>query len=222
MALPDWTESLKIALRGSSVSVSFNSESYGTVPLFGGRGLLVLSNWRDCHPFEQPQRYSDLKQARRDLVISAVWHCGNEIVQRFMSLLGEIDRPTFDIYCRPHNDVFSKERKLPSFAMTQITGMDIYANTLTDRMGIPMFDFVHVRKRPPSTAGAGPKGSFDEADAVLIEKMKRMIDTQKVKSARQAAMSVAHEAAQRKGASQESVINRLQRKFGKQYPNYTK
>ena len=226
---PPWAGELDVSVHDQSVAFRFRETDIGSVPLFARQNHLVLSNWANSNPFERAGVTRFLSERDRvkcrDFVIAAVCECGNAVLNRMLLVLKEAEHPKFEIYCRPTDDVFAPEKKLPEFGLSKIHGIDLLQNELTNRIGISKYSYVQIKLRAPSTSKAGPRGSFREQDDVLVEKMKSLIDEGTVPSVRQAAFAVVAEAPRRKTKKSatecdDSVVRRLQGKFSKTYPNY--
>ena len=160
------------------------------------------------------------KDQCREFCHTVIRTCGNRIHSRLLRVIKETERPEFEIYCRPSGDVFAKEKRIPEFGLTEIASIDITNNVLQDRLGVPTFCHVHIKQRKPHISKAGPRGSFHDQDAALIEEMKSLIDTGELQSSRQAALAVQANAPRRGSSSDDSVVRRLQDGFSKKYTNY--
>ena len=220
--LPSWASDLAIECEDNTVSLSFMNVDAGNVPLFLDQLIPVLSDWQGDNPFEKMGEQSVLadrdNKRCRELFNAVVRNCGNKIQNRLLRVLKESEQPKFEIYCRPTGDVFADERKLPVIGLTEVARVDITRNELKSSLGLPVYSYVQIRRRKPSRSKVGPRGSFHDQDAALIEEMKSHLDKGSARSVRQAAQHVLSKAPRRRNSSDESVELRLQRKFSQKYP----
>lgn len=221
---PSWANDLDIGFQDNFVAIKFKSTGFGRIPLFADQLLPVLGNWKNNNPLERAGGQSGLTPRDRDecreLFISAVRECGNTIRNRLLHVLKETEQPKFEIHCRPRRDVFAEEKKLPAMGLFDVVGIGIVNNELTGNLRLPKYSYVQIKQRTPSTSKVGPHGSFHELDAALVENMKTLIDQGKARSVLQAAKMVLATAARRPGASDDSVVRRLQDRFFQKYHNY--
>lgn len=223
--IPTWTNDLAIRIRDNAVGIEFKNTEFGTIPLFVISNLVVLSNWRGKSPLVRVGTQSILtdrdKEQCQGLIHTVIRTCGNRIQNRLLRVIKETERPEFEIYCRPKGDVFAEEKRLPVMGLSDVVGIDIVNNELTDGMRSPIYSYVQIKRKKHSNPKAGPSGSFHEQDAALIEKMKSLIDTRMARSVRQAALAVLSKAPRRGNASDDSVELRLRKKFSQKYPDYS-
>ena len=223
--IPSWSDDVTIRIHNDAVSMEFNNTEFGTIPLFINNNVPVPSNWQANNPFAKATYQSVLKDRKktqcRDFFQAVVLTCGNKIQHQLLREIKQINQPKFETLCRSSNDVFAAEVKLPAFALKEIDRVDIPNNNLKDRLGSPIYCHVHIKQLKPSKSEAGPRGSFHNQDAVLVEEMKSLIDEDQVSSVRQAAQRLCHKAPKRNGGTEESVEIRLQKKFSQKYPSYT-
>lgn len=222
---PAWAANLELQVQKASVTVTFSNVEIGKFPLFLDQLIPVLSNWNGRNPFDKTAAQSDLtdKEQRecRDLVHAVVLNCCKEIQNRFLRHLTESEQPAFDIYCKPNGDVFADEKKLPPEGLKDFDRIDINRNELKNRLGLAVYSYVQIQLRKPSQSKAGPRGSFHEQDAELINEMKSLIDENRQPNVAQAALAVLAKAPRRRNSCEESVLRRLQSKFSQKYPSYS-
>lgn len=222
---PTWSRDLEVGFQDNSVVFRFQDIEFDHLPLFADRLVPVLGNWTNSNPLERasssPQISVRDRADCREFLDAATRDCGNRIKQHLLQVLKVAERPGFEIYCRPSDDVFSDERRLPTNGLADIQGIDVLNNTLNDRLGRPLLSAVRIKQRSPSPSKAGPHGSFAELDAVLVERMKRLIEQGTAGNVRQAASMLLLEAPMRKSSSEDSVLRRLQDRFSRKYPDFS-
>jgi hypothetical protein len=221
---PTWAQQLQIAFNGNNVSITAGPIQIDPIPLFSNSNVLVLSNWESKNPLDKIEDGSALspyeQEQSRDLITAVVRTCGHLIQNKLLSILKQSDQPSFAIYHRSEADDFATEKPLSNSSMSTISALDIAQNTFLDRMRLPKYHHIAIKKMQSEPGKAGPKGSFDEADDTLIEDMKSLIDQGQTRSVREAACKLIKDAERRLKSSDDSVQRRLQNKFSAKYPNY--
>ena len=221
---PSWANDLEIEFDGNSVAVTFRNTDFGKFPLFTNQLLPALTTWLNKNPLigaDGAQALSDRDRDKcREFFIAVIRNCGNSIRSRLLRMIKETKSPQFEIYCRPSNDAFAKQRKLPVSGLSEVAGLNVQDNVLTGRLGTPRCNNVQIKRKKPSTSRVGPHGSFHEQDAALVEEMKTLLDQGDVSSVLQAALAVLKQAPRRRNSSDDSILRRLQDGFSKKYPNY--
>jgi hypothetical protein len=221
---PAWASDLELSFQSNKVEVKFLDTDFGNFPLFTDHLLQVLGNWKVKNPLERTNRAPSVSDresfACRDFLNAAVRDCGNIIQSRLFQMIKETEQPKFEVYCRPHADVFAEQWKLPVSGLLDISSICIATNELRDRLRLPKCSHVQIKLRTDPTSRAGPRGSFQKEDAKLVEKMKSLIDRGEVNSVRKAANAVLKDAQRRNESTDDSVVKRLQIGFSAKYPNY--
>lgn len=222
---PSWASNLELGFGDNLVAIKYCNTDFGKFSLFRNQLVACLSNWATKNPLEDvsnPQALTDRDRARcGDFFIAVIHNCGNRIRNKLLRILKETKHPMFEIYCRPSGDIFAAQQKLPVSGLSEVAGIDITNNALTGRLGTPICSHVEIKRTRPSNSRAGPRGSFREQDAPLIEEMKKFLDQGEVRSVREAAYKVLRRASRRKSASDDSVVRRLQDRFSTTHPNYS-
>lgn len=225
LQLPSWANDLKIEFDDNMVAVSFRNTDFGTFPLFTDQLIPDIKDWSNKNPLaaaDNAQAFSDRDRIRcRDFFIAVIRTCGNRIRNQMLGMIKETKRPKFEIYCRPSDDGFAEQRPLPVSGLSEVAGLKVQENVLTGRLGTPKYSNVQIKRTKSLSTRAGPHGSLQGPDSVLVEKMKTLIDQGEVPSVRQAALAVADQASHRNGATGDSVTRRLQKRFSEKYPDYS-
>ena len=221
---PAWAKDLEINFRDGFVAFKFLAREIVNVPLFITENRVVLSNWTNNNPLAKAASLLSVTDRGlidcRGFLTSAVRECGSIIQGRLLAALIETEAPKFDIFCRLHDDIFSVGSKLPASGISAFSDVEIMQNVLTDRLRLPKLSDVHLQLRNQPEADVKVSKSFDEDDDLLIEEMKSLIDDKTEKSVRQAALAVLASARKMVDAQDNSIQQRLQRKFGKKYSGY--
>lgn len=222
---PRWACDLKLSFQNNLVEIKFQNANFGPIPLLTDQLIPALSNWARNNPLENMGNTDGMTGRDRDkcndFFIAAVRTCGSAIQNHLLRILKDTEQPWFDVYCRPHGDALLEEVRIPEFALSDICRIDIPQNALRDRLGLPKFSYVKIKLRNPPKSKAGPRGSFQEQDAMLVKRMKTLLDKGEAPSVRQAVTMVLNEAPRRQESSDESVSRRLQDRFSRAYPNYS-
>ena len=222
---PDLASILAINFLGNKVVVKFAEKELAVTPLFTTSNRSVISNWAQKNPLKGNSDLAGLsKRDREECVVfsrAVVAFCGNRIQNRMRQLLKEPVAPKFEIYCRPTNDPFATVRRLPRTGLSTFETIDITGNRLLGGLGLPLLCDVEIKLVHQVANRPGPHGSFTSQDDVLVQTMKQNIEDGKSANVHQAAQSVLADAPRRSGASDESVLRRLQDKFSKKFPDDT-
>jgi hypothetical protein len=216
--LPDWAQRLKITIDSQVVSMNLGNLKPLTCPLMCEGLIETKPGWKDKHPIEMLDRIIlDSKECQmlwegdcRKILKNAVISIGPFI----QNTLGQAIRDgKFDVFAKP--TPFNEQTPVPQSTFASRYKVDITRNTIefSDGGKINSVSVSLVSDKSRSN-------SFKEDDLVLVEKMKQLIDVGEAASIIAAAKKVLPEAKRRGNAPDESVVERLQRRFGSKYPNY--
>jgi hypothetical protein len=115
-------------------------------------------------------------------------------------------------------DGYAKRKPVTLEQLKIMERLDFRENRIAFLKGIPAIIQVEIAGGPTVPGKKSSDMSFATSDDVRVEEMRLMITEKRVSSASQAAKLVAPKAKRRPGATADSVVERLQRKYGSKYP----
>ena len=224
--LPNWAHGMRIALNTRTVSMSIGDLKPLTCPLFFEAMTAESPRWKAQHPIKKVvEAGSDSRQLQKlwendcqKILIRATIGVGKAIRQ---ALGIAIQDGVFIVYGRPSDSPFKEPEAVQQTVFSDLFELN-FDNTITVGAGDAKISSISLIPVADITADQPPSNSFKEADLILVEEMKQLIDNDKVSSIKVAANQVLIKANRQNDAAVDSVVERLRRRFGGKYPNYMK
>lgn len=174
---PEWAKALDVDVTEMSVTIRIHTHMVPNIPIFLNRSVLSLSNWSGVNPVEAAASSENLsenaKTEIRDLSIAAVAVCGQAIQGIMLSMLKSLQPPNFEISAASPDDSFAGIKKIRTSALQKVAQLDMNQSQLTNRLGLPELDDVHIKLVEPKKGKAEAHGAFHANDDKLIREIRQ-------------------------------------------------
>ena len=225
--LPTWAHGLSISLNGQMISLNIDGLQPLNCPLFVDSLTEENPRWKNRHPIKETVELPPHSRQLQKLwtgdcqktLNRATIGVGKAIRQAFSAAIRD---GKFIVQGKPSDAPFDELKVVPQSAFTDLFKLNLFDNTITFGTGDAKISTVSLYPVAVSTADQPRSNSFKETDLILVEEMKQLINRKEASSILDATNQVFSKAEKRKNSTKASVIDRLRRRFGGNYPNYMK
>ena len=221
--VPQWADSFMVDVGPDGARVTSGGQQVAEGPWFSTELVGHHPKWMDHHPLQH------LLAAPSGLAATANHHMaaeGSAMVHNVTLRAGETIRGAVTAALRNHRlsatglsaaDGYSDRRPITEGQLQAMSGVDLRNNAIEFSPGAASFIHVLVSDSPHNKGWSAKGGGFDDQDAPLVEEMRSLVESGH--AVREAAAEVSPRAPRRLGADDESVIERLVRRYGRKYPS---
>ncbi len=222
--LPDWSKGLQINVDDNMVSMGLMDLKPLSCSLFINSMTMEKPGWKDKHPVKAiVELGTESKWALKlwsedcqNLLPSAAVGVGRAIQDAVHDAIRD---GRFVVLGRPSQSPFDKPKPLPPKVFAGPFKLDFFHNTILFS-GEPKISSVFLHPIVNNSTNQERSNSFKEADLILVEEMRQLVENEG-ESIVGAAQKLCSKAERRKGATDDSVIQRLQRRYKRAQSNYT-
>ena len=220
--IPAWSETLRVAVNRLGAAVTIAGRELPSGPWFADALIEQSPDWMTCHPL---RKLVDLGSRKDDTVRH--WTIeGGKMVRNVTMRAGDLIRSELCSALRKGSlkatglsaiDGSAKRKPVTLEQLKMMERLDFRESWITFRKGISAIMQVEIADGPNVPRKKSTDMSFATSDDALVDEMRLSITEKKVSSASQAAKLVEPKAQRRPGATTESVVERLQRRYGSKY-----
>ena len=221
--LPGWSETLSVAVNRLGATVTIAGRELPSGPWFAEALPEHSPGWLTCHPLA---KLVGLGSREGDTVRHWTTESGR-MVRNVTMRAGQLMRSQLCSALRKGLlkasglspiDCYAKRRPVTPEQLQMMAGLDFRENRIVFQTGMPAINGLEITEGPNFPNKKSANRSFKASDDALVDKMHLMI-LEKGMSAHKAAGLLAHGAERRPGATSDSVIERLQRRYCSRYPS---